>query len=166
MGDNSKTLDSAATTTAFLAVLALGLAAGALLAEGAVLVPFWRSLAPDAFLAWYGDNAALLFNFFAPLEIAAAVLAVAAAALYRVRRRPGGGLLIAAAALALAILIAFPLLFKEVNAGFAAGTVALDRVGEELARWAWWHWLRTATALAAFAAALLAVRQDGGSPPR
>ena len=52
----------------------------------------------------------------------------------------------------LAILVAFPLLFKEVNAGFAAGTVALDQVGDELARWALWHWLRVATAVAAFAA--------------
>ena len=33
-----------------LAAVALGLSAGAMLAEGAVMVPYWRSLPPDAFL--------------------------------------------------------------------------------------------------------------------
>jgi len=52
-----------------LATLALGVAAGAMLAEGAVLVPWWRSMPPEAFLRWYADNARRLFEFFGPLEI-------------------------------------------------------------------------------------------------
>ena len=157
MSATGKPLDKSARLLAILAALMLGLSAGALLAEGAILVPFWQSMEPDAFLAWYADNAARLFDFFAPLEIAAAVLALVAAARFQLRRLPGRKQLILAAVLALSILIAFPLLFKEVNAGFAAGTVPLDRVGEELDRWATWHWLRVATAVAAFAAALAAL---------
>src|SRR6267378_2029146 len=56
-------------TLVVLAAVALGLAAGATLAEGAVLVPFWRSLDPEAFLAWYRRYAALLLRFFGPLEV-------------------------------------------------------------------------------------------------
>ena len=63
----------------FLAVTAMGLTAGAVLAEAMVLVPYWRSMPPAAFLAWYRQHGELLFRFYAPLEIAAALLVVAAA---------------------------------------------------------------------------------------
>lgn len=152
-------LGSTATVVELLAVIALGLSAGAMLAEGAVLVPYWRSLPPDAFLRWYDDNASRLFDFFAPLELASATLAMAAAALHRFRRRKGGGFLLGSAVLAGAVLAAFPLYFQEVNESFAAETIALDRVAEELARWARWHWARTAIGVVAFAAALLATRR-------
>jgi hypothetical protein len=151
------TLDSITTAVALLAVIALGLAAGAMLAEGAVLVPYWRSLPPESFLAWYADNAARLFDFFGPLEIASTILAVAAAVLYLLRRRRGGAPLAASALLAVAVLASFPLYFQEVNASFEARTIAVARVPEELARWAAWHCVRTAIGIAAFAAALLGV---------
>jgi hypothetical protein len=48
-------LDRLTTIVAVLAVLALGLAAGAVLTEAAVLVPFWRSLPPESFLGWYRE---------------------------------------------------------------------------------------------------------------
>ena len=57
-----------------LTTIALGLSAGALVTEGAVLIPSWRSLQPDRFLAWYREHARLLFKFFGPLEIVAAGL--------------------------------------------------------------------------------------------
>lgn len=144
------------------AAVALGLAAGALLTEGAVLVPWWQSLPPEAFLDWYATNAARLFNFFGVVEIAASVLAVAAAALYRFHRG-GGGLFVAAAGLAVAVLSFFPLYFEQVNADFAAGTVELEAVAGELALWAAWHWARTIVGVAAFVAALLAVRAAGAA---
>jgi hypothetical protein len=141
-----------------LAVITLGLSAGAMLAEGAVLVPYWRSLPAESFLDWYGANASLLFDFFAPLETASAFLAIAAAALPCYRRRPGSVLLVVAAVLAAAILVMFPLYFRDVNASFSARTIAPDRVAAELGRWATWHWIRTAMGVAAFAAALLGLR--------
>lgn len=131
-----------------------------MLTEAAVLVPYWRSLPPESFLDWYAANASLLFNFFGPLEIGGAVLAVAAAALHGYGRRPGRSLLIVSAVLTLAVLAAFPLYFQDVNARFAAGTIARDSVATELAAWAWWHWLRTAIGASAFVAVMLGVRAD------
>jgi hypothetical protein len=66
-----------------LATLALGIAAGAVLAEGAVLVPWWREQPPEAFLAWYAANASRLFGFFGTLEMVAGVLVIVAAVLVR-----------------------------------------------------------------------------------
>jgi len=150
--------DDLTTLVALAAVVALGLSAGAVLTEGAVLVPYWRSLPAADFLSWYRDNAARLLNFFGPLEIATAVLVLAAAGLYGARRRRGAGLLALAALLTAAILAAYPLYFRDVNARFAAATIAPEAVAGELARWAFWHWVRVAIAIAALAAGLAAVR--------
>ena len=138
-----------------LATLSLGLTSGALLTEAVVLVPFWRSLPPESFLDWYRANAALLFNFFGPLEIVATVLIVLAAAMALIRRRPGFGWWVLACLFAVFVLAAFPLYFREANASFELATIEVTMVSEELERWAAWHWGRTVIAFAAFAAAAL-----------
>jgi len=112
-------------------------------------------MAPEAFLAWYKQHAALLQNFFGPLEVAAAVLTLIAAGLHW--GRPGGELFAAAALLTVAVLAVFPLYFQRANTSFARGTIAAANVARELQRWAAWHWSRTVLAIAAFACALLAV---------
>ena len=150
-----KPLQSVASVIAHLAVITLGLSAGAMLAEGAILVPYWRSLPPASFLQWYAANAALLLDFFAPLETGSGVCVVVAAALYQYQRRRGRGLLTTAAVLAVAVLAFFPLYFQSVNASFAAGTIGLDHVAAELSTWALWHWFRIALGVSAFVAALL-----------
>jgi hypothetical protein len=154
------TFERATTPVGVLAAIALGLSAGAMLAEGAVLVPYWRSLAPESFLAWYAANAARLLGFFGPLEIASAALAVVAATLQRYGSHAGSGSFVVAAALAIGVLATFPLYFQDVNAQFAAGTIASDRVAAELRRWSAWHWVRTAIGTAAFVAALLGCTRE------
>lgn len=148
MADTGSSRQAAATAIAFLAAVALGLSAGAMLAEGALLVPWWRSIPPGAFLDWYHENAERLVAFFGPLEVAAALLALAAAVLAR------NAWLVLSAALAVAILLAFPVYFQAVNASFATGSIPPDRVAGELARWASYHWVRTAIGIVAFAAAM------------
>jgi len=135
------------TSVGVLATVALGLAAGAVLTEAAVLVPWWRTLDAPAFFAWYAANTDRLFAFFGTLETTALVLALAAAALHRTRWFVG------AAVLAVAVLVPFPLYFAKVNAAFAAGTIPADRLADELARWAAWHGVRTTLAIGAFVAA-------------
>jgi len=144
-------MEAIASVTGLFASVALGLMAGALLAEGAILVRFWRSMQPEAFLGWYKEHAALLQKFFGPLEVAAAVLTIVAATLSR------SSLLIVSALLAVAVLAVFPLYFQRANTSFAKGTIAATRVAEELRRWAAWHWSRTVMAVAAFLAAVVAV---------
>lgn len=144
------------------AVVVLGVASGALVTEGAVLVPFWRSLPPAGFLAWYRQHAALLFRFFGSLEIVALLATLAALAVrWHATGSPDAWLAVAAA-LCFAVLLVFPLYFQAVNARFERGDIPHDDVGPELARWARWHWVRTAMALAAFVAALVAFGAKAG----
>lgn len=145
------------STLTLIAVIALGLQAGALLAEGAVLVPFWRSLPPATFLRWYRENGTLLLHFYGPLEVVAALLAVLAAVVSRLTGGDGAPLLIVASVLSVALLAMFPIYFQRANASFAEASIEPDRVKEALSAWARWHWARVGLAAAAFLAAALAV---------
>ena len=48
----------------FLAVIALGISAGASLAEEVLLVPFWQSMSPIDFYKWYAANESRLVAFY------------------------------------------------------------------------------------------------------
>ncbi len=145
-------MHNAAGLFALLATLALGLTAGALLAEAAVVIPWWRTLSADAFLAWYAANTSRLFQFFGTLETVSAVLVVIAAVLVRSRW------FVIAVLLGVAVLAMFPLYFQRANASFEAATVAPAELPAVLARYAAWHWMRTLIGIAAFTAALLGLR--------
>jgi hypothetical protein len=140
----------------------LGVFAGAMLTEGFVLVPWWRSLPPATFLDWYAANHTRLHRFFGSLTAAAAGLALAAAGAALAAGHPGRGPALVAALLALGAVAMFPLCFQAANARFAAGSPTAQELPGELARWARWHALRMALCGAALAAALLALY----APPR
>jgi hypothetical protein len=146
------------------AAVVLGLAAGAMLAEGALLVPYWRALPPRVFLAWYAANAERLVAFFGPLEVAAAALALLAAVLHWSRRTRSRVPFTLAATLAVVVLLSFPIYFRDVNASFATGTIAVDAVPGELARWARWHWCRTALGVAACVSAVVGIGRRASVP--
>ena len=137
---------------ALLATVALGLAAGALLAEAAVIIPWWRTLPADAFLAWYAANTSRLFQFYGTLEMVAAVLVLVAAVLVRDRYS------VIALVLSLAVLAMFPLYFQRANESFESATVAAAELPAVLAQYSTWHWVRTLIGTAAFAAAALGLR--------
>src|SRR5262245_32326627 len=139
-----------------LAVVALGLSAGAVVAEGAILIPFWRSLEPAAFLAWYHQHARLLLWFFGPLEVASALLVVLAALVSWFTGERSSGLLAGASVLALLVLAAFPLYFQRANGSFVEATIATTEVPMELHRYSNYHWVRVALAVAAFVLAAVA----------
>ncbi len=140
-----------------VATMVLGISAGAMLAEGAVLVPYWRSLPADDVLRWFAANEPRLVAFYGPLETAAVGCTMAAALLYAVRGRRGAGWLAIALLLAVGVLALYPLYFRAVNARFVAGTIERTEVAAELARWSSWQWLRVSVGVGAFAAAVRAL---------
>jgi len=147
--------------TKLLSAAAIGLFVGAMLAEGCVLVPYWRSLAPGDFFAWYAANDRRLLGFFGSLTAAAALLALAAAAVAVWTRSPGRWPAVGAAGLMIVAVLMFPAYFQQANARFAAAITPPADLPAELARWATWHWVRTAIAGGALVAALLALRRGG-----
>ena len=80
----------------FLTAWLLGLFVGALLAEGALLVPYWRTLPAAEFFALYKEYKPRLYRFFEPLTIAATSLAVITAVACLMTAHPGSWLALAA----------------------------------------------------------------------
>lgn len=140
-----------------LAAAALGLYAGAMLTEGFVLVPFWRSLSPAEFLRWYAANDRRLVGFFGPVTSAAGITALAAAGVSLWEGHPGRWPIVLAAALMVVSIAAFFVYFERANARFASASIAVDDVAAELARWHTWHNARTVLSGVALAASLAAL---------
>lgn len=141
----------------FLSVVALGLYAGAMLTEGLVLVPYWRTLPAEDFLRWYAANDRRLIGFFGPLTSVTVLLAVAAALASLWEGHPGRWPALIAALLPAVTVAMFFLYFRRANGSFAAATIHVDDVAAELARWSAWHWLRIGLSAAAFAAGLMSL---------
>ena len=141
----------------FLSAAGLALFVGALLTEAVVLVPLWRSLRPQEFFVLHAAHAHRLYGFFAPLTAAATSLAVVAAVTSAIAGRPGRLTAVLAAALTLVILSTYFLYFQRANARLAAASIEPEDLPAELARWASWHWFRTAIGLVALASSLLSL---------
>lgn len=144
---------------ALLAVASLGIFLGAMLTEGLVLVPYWRSLPAEDFYSWYGANDKRLLGFFGPLTWLAALSALAAAGISLWTTHPGRWYAVAAAACTLAVVSMFFVYFERANASFSLGTMPANELRVELDRWAAWHWMRSGLSLAALTAAVLAAWQ-------
>jgi hypothetical protein len=142
-----------------LSVASLGLFVGAMLTEGFILVPYWRSLPPGEFFRWYAANDQRLLGFFGPLTSLAALLAVAAALASLWEGHPSRWPALVAAVCSVVVVSTFVLYFRRVNASFAAATIRAEDLSAELGRFSSWHWVRTGLSFAAFVAALLSLRR-------
>jgi len=141
----------------FLSAASLGLFAGGMLTEGCVLVPYWRSLAPAEFLAWYAANGQRLQGFFGPLTTVSALLALAAALVSLWEGHASRWLTLLVAVISVGVVSTFFLYFGKANASFAKASLGVDDVAAELTCWAKWHWWRTGLSFVALAAAMMSL---------
>ena len=141
-----------------LSAACLGLFVGALLTEAVVLVPMWRSMSPPEFFDLHKAHAHRLYAFFAPLTAVATSLSIVAAISCVITDRAGSLAVVVAAALTLVILSTYFLYFQRANASFAEASMEPEHLPAELARWASWHWFRTAVGLIGFMAMLLSLK--------
>jgi hypothetical protein len=126
----------------------LGLFAGSLMLEGLVLVPFWRTLEPNEFFKLHHQFGQRLFGYFAPLTTVGVILPVLSTLL-----QPTGPHALhrwVAVALALVVLLSFPLFFRKANGEFANRLVGDNELPRALKRWAYAHSARTLVALISF----------------
>ena len=143
-----------------LSAATLGLSGGVILTGAVVMVPSWRASEPTEFLKWFGENSRTLALLAGPLQLGGLVLATAAAVTSMIGGSSAGerALTLGAAFFALAVLAQYFLYFQSANASFAASSIQIQDVPAELARWAFWQWVRTGLGITAFALSLLALR--------
>ncbi len=141
-----------------MAAACLGLLAGALLAEDRLLVPYWRTLSAETFYALHPTFGRMLYRFFAPLTMAAplvAVLAMVQVILQSGSLTPRGLAAIATAALTFSLVAIYFLYFKSANEAFLQRAVSATDLPTTLARWAAWHRARVLIAATAFGLSLM-----------
>ena len=137
----------------------LGLLVGALMAEGALLVPYWRTLSPQEFYALHPSYGPRLFRFFAPLTIAGPSLSLVTAGVSIGVADPGQWFSVVSAAMSMVVIGIYFAYFKSTNAAFERAAIPESGLAAELGRWAAWHKGRTVIALVAFAGSLLALHR-------
>jgi hypothetical protein len=140
-----------------LTALFLGLLVGALMAEDALLIPYWRTLTPKEFYALHPVYAPRLFKFFAPLTIAGPSLSLFAAIASFVFAAPGHWFSIASAAFAWSLVGIYFIYFKDANAAFSRAAIAEAELATELGHWATWHRRRCWLGFVGFVLSLLAL---------
>lgn len=137
----------------------MGIFVGALLAEGALLVPYWQSLSAKEFFTLYKQYGPRLYRFYSPLTTIATLLAVASAMVNISTASQGQLMSIVSSILALVMIGIYMLYFRQANAKFATAAISDNQLPIELARWAYWHWVRVIIGLLAFASSLYALNR-------
>ncbi len=139
-----------ANSLQFITTFVFGIFIGALVAEGALLVPFWKSLTAEEFHKLHPSFGPRLYRFYAPLTISATVASLAnlTISIYLSSARVVFSSITAACAIAM-ILIYF-YYFQNANAQFAKGSLNEKELSELLASWEKWHWSRVSVGIIGF----------------
>ena len=141
----------------------LGLLTGAMVFIGAALVPYWFSLDPPAFAAWFARNSPYVGGVMVPLGGLSTLFSVAAAGVaWRVGSRARAHFALAAA-MAVLILIIYLVEHASLNARLASGALAASEVEAALHSWRRWHWARVTAGAIGYLAALLGLARGSGA---
>jgi hypothetical protein len=126
-----------------IATTLFGLLTGGVLLIATGLVPYWRSLDPEAFTQTFGPSLTTVGGTMIVLTILGTGSMVVAAGLALWKKLPGRAWLAAGAVATLVMLVCVPIYFGSANAALSGGTLSAEAITAELATWQQMHWFRT-----------------------
>ncbi len=133
-----------------LSAAILGIFVGAQICEGALFVPYWKSMHPKDFFEMHKIYGKKIYQFFAPLTIAATIIPIVTA-IYAVTHAIDGYLFsLLMGIFTFLFFITYFIYFKEANNRFAEESITYEELPKELNRWGKWHWSRIGLELIAF----------------
>jgi hypothetical protein len=134
--------------------------AGGGLVTQTVVVPYWRSMDPGAFLDQFGTSGPALGATLFPFEVIA-TLGLAATTFVAVRNRSlGRAWWAAATACMVGTLVLLPVYFAGTNLAMLSEDFSAANVPGELAAWNAWNWVRTGLGLAATVLCCIAIHRN------
>ena len=133
----------------------LGIFLGTQLAEAALLVPYWKSISPDEFFAFYKAYGNKLHQFYSPLTIAATLLSVSTLVWCLLTKQKIDSLMWAMVVFTLLFFSSYFVYFKEANLSFTERTITNELLPYKLTEWANWHWGRVSCETVAFVCGLI-----------
>jgi len=137
----------------------LGIFLGAQICEAVLFVPYWKTLNARDFFELHKTYGKKIYQFFAPLTIAATIIPVIAAAYALTNRVHGSIFSLSMGVLTLMFFSTYYIYFKQANRSFADASISDEELPKELDRWGRWHWGRTGLEFVAFVFSLLALAQ-------
>ena len=134
----------------FLSAGILGIFLGAQICEGALLVPYWKSMSSEDFFEMHKIYGRKIYQFFAPLTIAATIIPLITA-FYAVSYTLNGYVFsLLMGIFTLFFFFTYFAYFKQANKRFVEASISYKELPKELNRWGKWHWSRVGLELIAF----------------
>lgn len=133
----------------------LGVLSGAMLLIGGAIVPYWFSLDPPTFSAWFARNSPFLGSVMVPLGGLTTLLAVATAVSSWRSGSAARSYFVGAALCAGAVALIYLMEHVSLNAKLAAAPLPPSEIEATLRSWRAWHWARVAAGTCGFLSGLL-----------
>lgn len=133
----------------------LGIFLGAQLAEAVLIVPYWKTLSSDSFFELHQTYGHRLYQFYAPLTIAATIFPITTFVHSLLNKSKTDILMWLMFIFTLLFFATYYIYFKEANLGFAERTISNEALQMELAKWGNWHWVRVFCEGVAFVCGLI-----------
>lgn len=115
---------------------------GSQIAEGVILVPYWKSMSADAFYTFYSEFGGRIGMFYTILTISAALVSIIIS-IYCFRTKSVAFKYALITSLTMMLVIAiFYYYFIGANSLFYEALLSLSQLKNELKIWEIWHWAR------------------------
>ena len=138
----------------------LGIFLGAQICEGALFVPYWKSMHPKDFFEMHKIYGKKIYQFFAPLTIMATILPILTAIYAVINSTDNYIFSVWMGIFTVLFFSTYYLYFKEANKRFAEESISYIELPKELNRWGRWHWSRIGLELIAFIFSLLGLASN------
>lgn len=115
---------------------------GSQIAEGVLLVPYWKSIPAKEFYRFYQQFGPSIGRFYTILTIIAALIPISVALVLFLRKSPAFKYALVSAIFAVLFVSSFYIYFKGANELFYQATLSEELLKMELIRWEKWHWSR------------------------
>jgi hypothetical protein len=133
----------------------LGVFLGAQITEAVLFVPHWKALSADDFFEFHKTYGKKIYQFFAPLTIAATLLPLITVAYSFINQYDNQMLFGLMGFSTFAFFSTYFFYFKKANKSFAERSLTNEELPYELNRWGNWHYGRICFELIAFICTLL-----------
>lgn len=138
-----------------LSTCTLGVFLGRQLAEAVLIVPYWKELSSDDFFSFSKNYGERLYQFYAPLTIAATVFPTTTFVYSLLNKSKTDILMWLMFIFTLLFFATYFIYFKEANISFAERTISNEELQNELIKWGNWHWTRVFCEAIAFVCGLI-----------
>ncbi len=115
---------------------------GSQIAEGCLLVPYWKSLSATEFYTYYSKFGPAIGKFFTILTITAVLIPIAVSIYCYSNKSSALKYSLASTFFAVLIIVLFYVYFKDMNQQFYDSAFNSQQLKAELISWGNWHWLR------------------------